>query len=1011
MGYSSRQQAAKRLSAILLAFLFSHGVSAEDPERHFDETVAPLLARRCLECHNNSDRKGGLDLSHSETTQQGGDTGKVIVPGKPDESLLWQYVKDDEMPPENPLAADEKVILKEWIEKGAGWGRTAIDPLRYTTDRRAGYDWWALQPLSTDGLASSVGATLSHEFVRNPIDAFVIHSLLDRAVSPSPEADRRTLIRRLSFDLRGLPPTPREIEEFAGDRSAGAYERLVDRLLASPQYGERWARHWLDIARFGESQGFERDKLRTNAWRYRDWVVGALNSDLPYDEFARQQLAGDVFGPNSASLVATGFLVAGPYDEVGQSQQSAAMKAIVRQDELEDIVSLVGQTFLGLTINCARCHDHKFDPITQKEYYQLTAALAGVRHGQPTAINDLSTAAALNAKKNIASRIKHLAAQVDEIDKPIRERILADRGNIVESVERPQPMSVWEFNEDFQDSIGGLHGEPHGNARVSNGWLLLDGKSFVATAPLATDLTEKTLEAWVTVFGLDQRGGGVISVQNQDGGLFDAIVYGERERRHWLAGSNGLTRTNSFSGYAETKAQPEPVHVAIVYANDGTITAYRNGQAYGKAYMTSSLAVFKAGTAQVIFGLRHSPTGGNRFFVGSIDRAQLYSRALSPAEVAASAGTSNETVREIEILPHLSPEQQRRRAELQFEVGQLRSQQSRYDEPTVYAVAPREPEPCRLLARGNTTQPKEVVAAGGVASLVGSDADFGLPADAPEAERRKKLAQWIADPRNPLFARVIVNRLWHYHFGTGLVDTPNDFGFNGGRPTHPQLIDWLAGELIRNDWSLKAVHRTILISGTYRQSSRYDEKRAGLDAGNRYLWRKTPLRLEAEAVRDAILAVSGQLNKTMHGPGYHDFRTFSSNSQFYEMLDPSGPTFHRRSIYRTWVRSGRSRFLDVFDCPDPSAKAPSRVVTTTPLQALSLLNNSFVLRMADRFAERAARQADSDHEAQTRMVYRLAFGRRPTGRELAASVSFVEQHGLSAFCRVIFNSNEFLYVD
>jgi hypothetical protein len=317
----------------------------------------------------------------------------------------------------------------------------------------------------------------------------------------------------------------------------------------------------------------------------------------------------------------------------------------------------------------------------------------------------------------------------------------------------------------------------------------------------------------------------------------------------------------------------------------------------------------------------------------------------------------------------------------------------------------------RILLRGSTASPGDIVAAAGISSLKGTHADFGLAPDASEADCRRALAQWITDAHNPLFARVIVNRLWHYHFGAGIVDTPNDFGFNGGRPSHPELLDYLAGHLIENGWSLKKLHRLIVTSATYRQESRPREDGQRVDAANRLLWRKSPLRLEAEELRDAMLSVAGQLNPQVGGPPFEDFKTFTQNSQFYEMLDPVGHEYHRRTIYRTWLRSGRQSLLDVFDCPDPSTTAPKRAVTTTPVQSLGLLNNSFVLRMADRLAERVRGDVGDDAAAQLQRVWRLAYGRSPQESELDVAARFIDRHGLPALCRIAFNSNEFLYID
>ena len=723
-------------AAGLLAFLFAEPAHAFDERTSafFIEQVAPLLVKHCVACHNPSDQKGGLDLTRAEGLAEGGDSGPVVVPGDPAKSLLWQRVTGDEMPParkgssvNSALASAEKTTLRDWIAAGAVWGAGPIDALAFSSDRRAGADWWSLRPLAVIEPPRAEREELTtNGLTVNAIDTFLQARLAAAGLCPSAPASRQVLIRRLSFDLLGLPPSPEEAEAFASDTSPLAYEALVERMLASPHYGERWARHWLDVVRFAESQGFERDRLRPNAWPYRDWVVRALNADMPYDEFLRRQIAGDVLWPEDFdALVATGFLVAGPWDEVGQTQQSEAMKAVVRQDELEDLVSVTAQSCLGLTVHCARCHDHKFDPISQTDYYRFAAALSGVRHGE-----------------------------------------------------------------------------------------------------------------------------------------------------------------------------------------------------------------------------RKTPTG--------------------PGVPAGGA---------------------------------------------VYAVVPQQPEPTFLLRRGDTRQRGEMVSPGGVKRIATARAEFGLPPDAPEGQRRAKLVEWITDPENPLTARVMVNRLWQYHFGVGLVDTPNDFGFNGGRPSHPELLDWLAGELIRNRWSLKPLHRAIVLSATYRQAATFNAQAAQVDAANRLLWRKSPLRLEAEELRDAVLAVSGQLNRTLGGPGYQDFRTFTNNSQFYEVFDAEGVPFQRRSLYRTCIRSGTSPLLDVLDCPDPSATAPTRAVTTTPLQALALLNDSFMLRMADRCAERLRDEAGVDPDAQVDRAYRLAFARPACAEERALAKALVSQHGLAALCRVIFNANEFLYVE
>jgi hypothetical protein len=345
-------------------------------------------------------------------------------------------------------------------------------------------------------------------------------------------------------------------------------------------------------------------------------------------------------------------------------------------------------------------------------------------------------------------------------------------------------------------------------------------------------------------------------------------------------------------------------------------------------------------------------------------------------------------------------------------VEHLRLLKERALATAVYAVVPRQPEPTRVLERGSPASPGAIVTPGGIAAIAGLDADFGLPADAPEGERRARLARWITDPRNPLVARVIVNRIWHHHFGLGLVETPNDLGAGGARPSHPELLDWLAGELIRSEWSLKRIHRLIVTSSTYRQGSRFDARAAARDAENRLLWRHTPRRLEAECVRDGVLQLAGELNREVGGPGYHDFvAVFFKGTEFYEPRRTFGASFNRRSLYRTWARGGRNRLLDVFDCPDPSTTAPRRGVTTTPLQALSLMNSDFALAMAKRASARIEREAGADVERQVARALALAWGRLPEPGETAPAAAFIKEHGLAAFCRVLINSNELLHVD
>jgi mono/diheme cytochrome c family protein len=740
-----------------------------------DETVALLIARNCLECHNPSDHKGGLDLTRRERALAGGDSGPALKPGDPAESLLFARLAAGEMPPKGrtKLADDDRELLENWVKSGAKWAADPIDPFLSTSDRRAGYNWWSLQPLRP----VEPPAVNDASWPANPIDRFILQRLEKAGLRPSPPADRRTLIRRLAFDLAGLPPTPEEVEAFLSDSDVRAYEKLVDRLLDSPHYGERWARRWLDVVRYGESQGFERNKFRPSAWKYRDFVVEAFNSDLPYDDFVRWQIAGDVLRPDDPlAVIASGFLALGPYDLTAYNNGTQDMRAFAREEELEGLVATVGQTFLGLTVNCSRCHDHKFDPITQKEFYQLSAALGGTYQG--------------------AER-----EGLSEAGKPAAEaRIAALQGDIAQLTER-----------------------------------------------------EKTADA-----------------------------------RH-----------------------------------KGELASQRSR-------LESVIKLFKGGS--------------------------------------------------------------------------------------VHVPVPKQPAAWHILVRGDFRQPGEVVAPRGIACVPGVTPDWGLADDAPESERRKALAKWIAGAGNPLTPRVIVNRLWGAHFGEGLVRTPSDFGFQGGLPSHPELLDWLAGQLVNpvggRAWSLKHIQRLIVTSAAYRQSSRPATQAMQIDADNRLLWRQSLKRLDAETFRDTVLAVSGELNPAIGGPGYRDFKVSSmGDNETYTVFDAIGPEFNRRSLYRTSVRSGTSPLLDTLDCPDPSVATPRRSATSTPLQALTLLNDVFVEHYAGKFAERLAAEASDNRPAQIRRALALALSRPATEAEIAVGERFVAERSLAQFCIVLFNTNEFMFVE
>ncbi|HYI96745.1 MAG TPA: DUF1553 domain-containing protein [Bryobacteraceae bacterium] len=965
-----------------------------------EQEMQSLLQRRCLSCHGPKTRTAGLDLSTRNGAIKGGVTGSALKPGSPAESLLLARVVNGQMPPAAPLPPAEKELMQRWIAAGAPWSGAV-------SEQRAGRDWWALQPLRTiEPPALSA---------KSPIDRWIYARLRQSALKPSPPAARRILIRRLTFDLLGLPPAPDEVEAFVADRRPDAYERLIDRLLSSPHYGERWARHWLDVVRFSESEGFERDWLRDHAWAYRDYVIRSFNEDKPYTQFAKEQIAGDALAPITRDgITATSLLVLGPFDAVGLTSAVSRERAMVREDQLEEMLGVVSQTFLGLTVNCARCHDHKFDPIPQKDYYRLKAVFEGV--WQPTQGEELKADGRVLLTPNEQRSL-------DEVLNPLRKRITDTEAALGDlhraareiSLTNIRPSAIWAFDADTRADLGSLHLMATEDVEVAEGRLRpVPGKdsATIATSPINFDVREKTLEAWIYVRKLPDKPATFLRIRNRSGfrgAAVDGIQYVAGKRNQWENLSTVRFRTEDVEGAPEDTAAGERVHIAIVYGANDVIRIYRNGKPYGKSYKPQiDLPVGRLqtyGKDDAVIELTASKDL-------EVEEARFYSVALTPEQVAESYKFGGKSITVEDLIRAMSPEQQALRTRLLKELKRARAEYAAIKRPDkVFAAESRLPEATHVLIRGDVNNKGDRVAPGAVSCIQGLSPDLDLSFDAPEAERRLKLANWIASPDNPLFARVMVNRVWRYHFGAGLVKNPNDFGFNGGTPSHPELLDWLAQEFIRSGWSLKKLHKLILLSQTYQQSSAYIAEAAEKDADNRLLWRYSPMRMPAEAVRDAMLSVSGQLNPSMYGPSFRPFKIVKNAGSYhsYEPLDSSAPEQQRRTIYRMNVNSGGNPLLDAFDCPVPSVKTPQRSVTTTPLQSLSLMNNSFVQRQAKALAERLSNESP-DTSSRVQRGFFLALGRAAQPEELASAVSLIEHHGLESFCWGLFNTSEFVYV-
>ncbi len=914
--------------------------SEDSPD--FAKHIQPLLAKKCVSCHGPEKQKAGLRLDRKGVALKGGDDlGPAIVPGNSRESPLFRVVAGLEagleMPAEGEkLTAAEIELLKRWIDGGAEW------PDDGSEKEGEPKSHWAFQPLVRPSVPQSeglkkLGIRNSKLEVRNPVDRFVIEAQLKRGLSPSPEADRATLIRRLKFDLLGLPPTPDEVEEFVADSHEDAYERLVDRYLASPHFGERWSRHWLDVVRFAESHGFEMNNPRPNAWPYRDYVIRAFNEDKPYDEFVFEQLAGDTVGVDEA----TGFLVGGPWDQVKSPDLGLTLQQ--RADELHDMVSTTGSVFLGLTVGCARCHNHKFDPISQLDYYGMKACFAGVQHGE-RALRPANSSGDRPGKpdpQTLRSSIAAIDAEIEKLDPQ------AKRNGVV-------------FIEQF--------------APTKAKFVRMTIFATNASEPCIDELEVFTTGAKPENVALASRG----TKTKASGSLMGFAI-------HKLEHINDGRYGNSFSwisnepgrGWVELELPQESEIDRIVWSRDREPAQFKDRTA--KEYVIEV----------------------------STDRAKWHTVAGSPDRVPPSPSIT------------LTPEAKARVAQLTAERATLQKTVAELSAlPMTYSGRLVPPEETFRLHRGDPMQKREAVAP---ASLASFGSTWRLDFNAAEQQRRVQLAKWITDPKNPLTTRVMVNRLWHYHFGTGIVDTPSDFGLNGGKPTHQELLDWLAAEL--SDFksesgefkspvaSLKRLHRLFVTSATYRQSSSPRDDGLAVDAGSRLLWRFPPRRLEAEVLRDAILATSGQLDRRSGGTSFDLFepnsnyvRVFNSKQEFVAATD------FRRMVYAHKHRMQLDDTFGAFDCPDAGQVAPKRNSSNTPLQALNLLNGRFILQQSMLFAERVRRDAGNDVTAQATFAFQATFGRAPTADERLGTEEFIRQHGLEALCRALFNANEFLFV-
>ena len=954
------------LTVMLSSVSYSQGKSPKDT--FFHEQVAPILVKNCIECHNSSVTKGNLNLETLASALKGGDEGKAIVLGKPEESQLYLKIiegenkKKPEMPRKKPALAKADVEkIKAWIEQGAAWPKEIV----LKEKAKADGSFWSFKPINK--VTPPVISDAPDAWKINPIDAFVFSKLKEKGLKPSALAQPRDFIRRATYDLIGLPPTLAETEAFVVAYKANSQQAindLVDRLLASPRYGEHWGRHWLDVIRFGESRGYERNEIITNLWPFRDYVIKSINDDKAFDVFIREHLAGDVIGKGKPELdIASAFLVAGPYDDVGNQDAMAA--AQIRSDQMDEMIRATSEAFLGLTMGCARCHDHKFDPLLAKDYYSMFSTFAGVVHGPREVASSEQRAARAEQVKGFEAKKIVLDAKLKKHNEELITRSKKLEPELAKDWKR-QKASRYTTEESFDP---------------------IEAKFLKLTVESSDSLDLKALSFRIDeleVFSVEPSPRNVALASNgckaegesrqakDFSGAYGAFLvndgkFGER----WIAG--GKTLLLSF-------AKAEKIN-RIVFSSD------RN-----KALPIDSPL---------------TPFVGEYVFETSLDNKIWKTVASSKDRIP----TTN-ALKEARLLKKVNTEKDRMEvAEINKQLAEVNAQIAKIPPLPVWWVGNRRPAPgpFNIYLGGSPQRKGEAVIPAGLSILANNPSHYSVDVAKPEGERRLAMANWITAIDNPLAPRVLANRIWHYHFGTGIVDTPSDFGFMGGRPTHPELLDWLATKLMSEGWHLKPLHKLLMTSQTYQQSSVFNPEAARIDGDTRYLWRFPPRRMQAEEIRDTILSVAGKLDLKMGGPGFRLYEYQQDNVATYVPLDVHGPDTYRRAVYHHNARAARVDILADFDIPDPAFAEPRRASTTTPLQALTLMNHRFAFDMANFFNQRVVTESNStDPATQIKVAFNLALGRNPSEEELNRAKALVSTHGLRACCRALLNSNEMI---
>lgn len=976
-----------RRALVIIGLSLVGSLSAEeDGVSFFREKVKPILEENCFKCHgglgSNGEPKvrGGLQLISRKGLMLGGDHGDAVNLDDPASSLLLEVLSYEneelEMPPRGKLPEQQQQLIRKWLEMGAPWTPEDADRLveiheplaDITTVNEKTLSHWSYRSMQSPVVPEVELA----EWVKNPIDAFVLSKLEDNGLKPAKPASRAQLLRRVSYDLTGLPPSLEEVRAFESNRSPDAWQQQIDRLLASPAYGEKWGRHWLDLVRYAESNGFERDADKPGMWKYRDYVIRSLNDDKPYDQFLTEQLAGDEMAdPTIEKAVATG------YHRLVQFDDEPADRVLRDYDVLDDIVRVTTEGMLGMTVGCARCHDHKGDPIPQADYYRFMAFFRGIeplkrgRYDQ-----DIQTPDALAARKRAADERVKQRAEIAKMLKVVEDRAVEwvkinqpDRMEVLEDPEAGEVIlkdgreggSEWHFTE--RNPGAGWY--EVGFRPEQEGWRKGLG-GFGSPVPNATPATPwKSKEIWLqTTFLLERIPKSIL-----------LSLYHDEECEVYLNGQRVLSR----KGYV--------VEYQSLPASDPFMSALQTGRN--------------------VLSVHVRQTTGGQFFDLGVSAGRLTPQLLVMDESVKgiSDATRKNFGRLLKQYEQLATDREDRGVS-----GMVVSEHGKAVPPT------------HVHLRGNPHAEGDEVKPGFPAIFGGGDAVI-KEGPGPSSGRRLALAKWITSPENPRTARVMVNRLWQHHLGRGLCSTPSDFGYLGEGVSHPELLDWLAQEFIARGWSLKEMHRMILASSVYQMSSRADAPADGLDAANTLLWRARPRRLTAEEVRDSMLLSAGVLNREMHGPSVFiplpDEVIATSSTKGQKWGESSPEQARRRSVYVKVKRSLVPPEFSNFDFADTDGPCPVRFTTTVPTQALGQLNSEHVTRNAQALVDRLSALADD--EAKVRRAFEWVLGREAIEEEVSRSLAFLSTQrlelGMSAdqaihrFAVAMFNLNEFFYLD